>query len=115
MSNQVEVRKLMRKDEKGVQRQFMPETSVKAIIDIEEMIAGTSPVLSVNGKVGNVQITKEDLGLTHGPENPTYASETADGIITSELFMKLKEIVSDYNKGSLGGSAITIEPIEKEK
>ncbi|EOL41617.1 hypothetical protein [Enterococcus phoeniculicola] len=114
MSNQVDIRKLMKKDSKGVQRQFMPETSVKAIFDIEEMIAGTAPVLSVNGKVGNVQITKEDLGISQEPETIDIASESNDGIITSALFLKLQQIISDYDSGLLGGSAITIEPVGEE-
>lgn len=81
-----EIKKLMEKDENNIDRQFFPETVPEAIIGLENIIEKGSAVLSVNGKIGAVLITKEDLGLEHALTELPYASEDNDGIITADLF-----------------------------
>lgn len=84
-----EIKKVMEKDEHGIDRQFFPETVPEAIIGLETIINEGTAVLSVNGKVGAVLITKEDLGLEHALTELPYASEDKDGIITAELFRNI--------------------------
>ncbi|MGM0284897.1 MULTISPECIES: hypothetical protein [unclassified Enterococcus] len=84
-----EIKKLMEKDENNIDRQFFPETVPEAIIGLETIVKEGAAVLSVNGKIGAVIITKKDLGLEHALTELPYASEEKDGIITSELFRKI--------------------------
>lgn len=91
-------KRMMETDEKtGVQRQFFPITHASAVLGLEEIIAGEATVLSVNGKIGAVVITKEDLGLENVLTELPYASEEDDGIITSEMYQKI------LNSGEGGG------------
>lgn len=83
-------KRMMETDEKtGVQRQIFPITHVSAVLGLTEIIDGESPVLSVNGKIGAVVITKEDLGLDNVITELPYASETESGIITAEMYQKI--------------------------
>lgn len=83
-------KRMMETDEKtGVQRQFFPITHASAVLGLEEIIAGEATVLSVNGKIGAVIITKEDLGLENALTELPYASEEDDGIITAEMYQKI--------------------------
>lgn len=83
-------KRMMETDEKtGVQRQFFPITHISAIIGLEKIISGQSKVLSVNGKIGAVVITKEDLGLGNVITELPYASESEDGIINAEMYQKI--------------------------
>ncbi|HAR0175314.1 TPA: hypothetical protein ACHBAR_002959, partial [Enterococcus faecium] len=83
-------KRMMETDEKtGVQRQFFPITHASAVLGLEEIIAGEATVLSVNGKIGAVVITKEDLGLENVLTELPYASEEDDGIITAEMYQKI--------------------------
>ncbi|HIB1875570.1 TPA: hypothetical protein ACWWCM_003190, partial [Enterococcus faecium] len=83
-------KRMMETDEKtGVQRQFFPITHVSAVLGLEEFMAGDAKVLSVNGKIGAVVITKEDLGLGNAITELPYASEENDGIITAEMYQKI--------------------------
>lgn len=84
-----EIKKLMEKDENNIERQFFPETVPEAIIGLETIVKEGTAVLSVNGKIGAVIITKKDLGLEHALTELPYASEEKDGIITSELFRNI--------------------------
>lgn len=79
----------METDEHGVQRQLMPITHASAVIGLEKIIAGEAKVLSVNGKIGAVMITKSDLGLENAITELPYANETTDGILTAEMYQKL--------------------------
>lgn len=80
---------MMETDDQGVQRQFMPITHVSAIIGLEKFVAGETKVLSVNGKIGAVMITKSDLGLENAITELPYADESNDGIITAEMYQKI--------------------------
>lgn len=83
-------KRMMETDEKtSVQRQFFPITHASAVLGLEEIIAGEATVLSVNGKIGAVVITKEDLGLENVLTELPYASEEDDGIITAEMYQKI--------------------------
>lgn len=83
-------KRMMETDEKtGVQRQFFPITHASAVLGLEEIIAGEATVLSVNGKIGAVVITKEDLGLENVLTELPYANEEDDGIITAEMYQKI--------------------------
>ncbi|MFZ4867286.1 hypothetical protein ACOYYY_12655 [Enterococcus lactis] len=83
-------KRMMETDEKtGVQRQFFPITHVSAVLGLEEFMAGDAKVLSVNGKIGAVVITKEDLGLGNAITELPYESEENDGIITAEMYQKI--------------------------
>lgn len=85
----VKSKRMMETDEHGVQRQFMPITHASAVIGLEKIIAGEAKVLSVNGKIGAVMITKSDLGLENAITELPYANETTDGILTAEMYQKL--------------------------
>ena len=82
-------KRMMETDEHGVQRQFMPITHASAVIGLEKIMAGETKVLSVNGKIGAVMITKSDLGLENAITELPYANETTDGIITAEMYQKI--------------------------
>ncbi|MDT2597838.1 hypothetical protein [Enterococcus dongliensis] len=83
-------KRMMETDEKtGVQRQFFPITHISAIIGLDKIISGQSKVLSVNGKIGAVVITKEDLGLGNVITELPYANEMEDGMITAEMYQKI--------------------------
>lgn len=83
-------KRMMETDEKtDVQRQFFPITHVSAVLGLTEIIDGESPVLSVNGKIGAVMLTKEDIGLGNAITELPYASETEPGIITAEIYQKI--------------------------
>lgn len=84
------LKRMMETNEKtGVQRQFFPITHISAIIGLDKIISGQSKVLSVNGKIGAVVITKEDLGLSNVITELPYASEMEDGILTAEMYQKI--------------------------
>ncbi|MDT2490736.1 hypothetical protein P7D72_01575 [Enterococcus avium] len=85
----VKSKRMMETDEHGVQRQLMPITHASAVIGLEKIIAGEAKVLSVNGKIGAVMITKSDLGLENAITELPYANETTDGILTAEMYQKL--------------------------
>ena len=81
---------MMETDEKtGVQYQFFPITHISAIIGLDKIISGQSKVVSVNGKIGAVTITKSDLGLENAITKLPYANEVEDGIITAEMYKKI--------------------------
>lgn len=82
-------KRMMETDEKGVKRQFFPISHVSAIIGLDKIISGQSKVVSVNGKIGAVVLTKEDLGLGNAITELPYASEMEDGIITAEMYQKI--------------------------
>ncbi len=63
--------------------------NASAVIGLEKIIAGEAKVLSVNGKIGAVMITKSDLGLENAITELPYANETTDGILTAEMYQKL--------------------------
>lgn len=110
----IEIKRVMEKDAKGVDRQIYPITHVSAVDGLDEIMEGSaSKVLSVNGKTGAVVITKEDLGISSN-ENLPIADEDTAGAITAEMFNKLSSLIADYEQGKLGGSAISFEPIENE-
>lgn len=75
--------------ETGVKYQFFPMTDVSAVSGLEKMISGQSKVVSVNGKIGAVVITKSDLGLENAITKLPYANETEDGVITAEMYKKI--------------------------
>lgn len=75
--------------ETGVKYQFFPMTDVSAVSGLEKMISGQSKVVSVNGKIGAIVITKSDLGLENAITKLPYANETEDGIITAEMYKKI--------------------------
>lgn len=85
----VKLKRMMETDEAGVKRQFWPWTHASAVIGLEKFISGETKVLSVNGKIGAIVITKSDLGLENAITELPYASETADGILTADLYQKL--------------------------
>lgn len=103
-----EVKKVMEKDANGIDRQIFPETVPEAIIGLNDLMAGESNVLSVNGKIGVVVITKEDLGLENAITELPFASEESDGIITAEMYLKI--LNSGGGAGSDGHTAILLEP-----
>ncbi len=84
-----EIKKVMEKDEEGIDRQIFPETVPEAIIGLEQIIKDGTPVLSVNGQTGAVLITKEMFGLENALTELPYASEETDGILSAALFRKL--------------------------
>lgn len=92
MSNNVEIRTLMKKDDKGVQRQFYPQTHIEAIDGLAEVLNGTN--------------------IISAGSNNNFASESQDGIITAEMYGKLLRIIEEYEEGKLGGSGISFEKID---
>jgi hypothetical protein len=85
-----EIKRMMETDEEtGVKYQFFPMTDVSAVSGLEKMISGQSKVVSVNGKIGAIVITKSDLGLENAITKLPYANETEDGIITAEMYKKI--------------------------
>lgn len=82
-------KRMMETDEKGVKRQFFPISHVSAIIGLDKIISGQSKVVSVNGRIGAIVLTKEDLGLGNAITELPYASEMEDGIITAEMYQKI--------------------------
>lgn len=82
-------KRMMETDDKGIKRQFFPITHISAVIGLDKIISGQSKVVSVNGKIGAVVITKEDLGLGNAITELPYASEMEDGIITAEMYQKI--------------------------
>lgn len=92
--------KLMKVEKNGVKRQVFPETHAYAIVGLEKMILGKAPVLSVNGKTGNIVITKESLGIENS------------GNLNEEQGVLLTKMLEDYSAGKLGGSAISFEKVE---
>lgn len=76
-------------EETGVKYQFFPMTHISAVLGLEKIISGQSKVVSVNGKIGAVVITKSDLGLENAITKLPYANETEDGIVTAELYKKI--------------------------
>lgn len=105
----VKSKRMMETDASGIQRQFMPITHASAVIGLEKIILGQSKVVSVNGKIGAVVITKADLGLENALTSVPYANESEDGIITAEMYQKiLNSGAGDYvlpiaNDEKLGG------------
>lgn len=88
----VEIKRLMETDDRDIERQIFPITHVSAILGLEEIASGDSPVLSVNGYTGAVVITKEMLGLGDVITQLPYATEDTDGIITAEIFNKIQNM-----------------------
>lgn len=85
-----EIKRMMETDENtGVKYQVFPISHVSAILGLEKIVSGQSKVVSVNGKIGAVVITKSDLGLENALTELPYANETKDGIITAELYQKI--------------------------
>ena len=90
----VEIKKLMQKNDDGTSDQFYPETHVAAILGLSGFLKdtfgtgiGVGPgVSSVNGKTGVVFITQKDLGIV-------LATSTSDGLLSSELYQKIKELI----------------------
>lgn len=82
-------KRMMETDDKGIKRQFFPITHISAVIGLDKIISGQSKVLSVNGKIGAVVITKEDLGLGNVITELPYANEDQSGIITAEMYQKI--------------------------
>lgn len=91
-----EIKKLMEKDKDGIDRQIYLEIVPEAIIGFDKIIAGDSKVLSVNGHVGAVVLTKKDLDLENAITELPYASENADGIVTSEIYKKILNSSGSY-------------------
>ena len=81
-------KRMMETDEKRVYNANSFQSHASAVLGLEEIIAGEATVLSVNGKIGAVVITKEDLGLENVLTELPYASEEDDGIITAEMYQK---------------------------
>lgn len=102
-------KRMMETEASGVKRQFFPITHISAVIGLDKIISGQSKVLSVNGKVGAIVLTKEDLGLGNVITELPYANEMEDGIITAEMYQKiLNSGAGDYvlpiaNDEKLGG------------
>lgn len=90
----IEINKTMKKNKNGTQDQFYPETIVDAVIGLSDALedAGKGVVTSVNGKVGAVNLTAADIGING---NKVYASETQDGIITSETYKGILNNTTD--------------------
>lgn len=90
----IEINKMMKKNKNGTQDQFYPETRVDAVIGLSDALedAGKGVVTSVNGKVGAVNLTAADIGING---NAVYASETQDGIITSETYKAILNNTTD--------------------
>lgn len=85
----VKTKRMMETNENGEQFQFFPITHYSAVLGLSEIVAGQSKVLSVNGKIGAVVISKSDLGLENAITELPYASEENDGILTAEMYQKL--------------------------
>lgn len=85
----VKTKRMMETEENGVERQFYPITHASAVRGLEKIIAGQSKVVSVNGKIGAVIVTREDLGLENALTELPYATAETDGIITAEMFQRL--------------------------
>lgn len=85
----VKTKRMMETEENGVECQFYPITHASAVRGLEKIIAGQSKVVSVNGKIGAVIVTREDLGLENALTELPYATAETDGIITAEMFQRL--------------------------
>ncbi|TFJ48751.1 hypothetical protein CKN73_07350 [Carnobacterium divergens] len=101
----IDVVKMMETDEKDIKRQVYPETTVNAVEGLSEALgtAGKGQVTSVNGKIGAVNLTPKDIGLT-GSGVP-YASATTDGIITKEMYVQLQRLINAEK------NSVTIEKV----
>lgn len=82
-------KRMMETEASGVKRQFFPITHISAVIGLDKIISGQSKVLSVNGKIGAIVLTKEDLGLGNVITELPYANEMEDGIISAEMYQKI--------------------------
>lgn len=96
-----EIKKLMERDEKGIDRQYYPETVPEAITGLDKIITGKSPVLSVNGQTGAVNLSRNDIGISESM------------LLSSEFRAVLEQVVADYQEGKLGGS-IELEKVEED-
>ena len=93
----VETRKLMQKKSDGTDEQYYPETHVVAVLGLMELLkkyqgeAGwQSAVNSINGKTGDVFITRQDLGIV-------LATSTSDGLLSKEMYLKIQEMNDAQN------------------
>lgn len=99
----VEIKKLMQKNDDGTSDQFYPETHVAAILGLSGFLKdtfgtgiGVGPgVSSVNGKTGVVFITQKDLGIV-------LATSKNDGLLSSELYQKIKELIDSPSSSNPG-------------
>lgn len=103
----VEIKRVMEKDEKGVDRQIYPITHVNAVEGLDELGNVEPLVKSVNGKVGNVIITPADLGITE--TGAPIASETQDGMITAEMYRKIISLL----ESPPGSGGISLEKVNE--
>lgn len=103
----VEIKRVMEKDEKGIDRQIYPMTHWTAVMGLDEFIKGETPVLSVNGQAGHVSITKESLGIE-------LANNVEDGLLESALYIKLQEMVNWYEETGKNLGDITAEQVPGE-
>lgn len=97
----VETRKLMQKKPDGTDEQYYPETHAVAVLGLMELLntyqvqsGGTSAVASVNGKTGDVVITRQDLGLI-------LATGASDGLLSKEMYQKIQDLSDNPDAGSL--------------
>jgi|AKZA01.1.fsa_nt_gi hypothetical protein len=97
-----EIKKIMEKDEKGIDRQIFPETVPEAVIGLEKIIKGEVGVLSVNSKTGVVNLRGADIGITN------------EMLLSADYRSILDQIIDDYRSGKLGGSSIEFVKVERE-
>lgn len=108
-----EIKKVMEKDADGISRQIMPETVAEAVHGLEKYLGninGKTGVSSVNGQTGQVNLTKEDLGIK-------AVSENEAGLLTSNQFMKIVEIITWYEEigKNLSQSDIIVEKVDEDE
>ncbi|EGO8740846.1 hypothetical protein [Enterococcus faecalis] len=100
----VEIKRMMETAESGVQYQYYPLVHVDGVVGLDKVVKGQGKVNSVNGRVGDVILTPSDLGL---PNDIV--------LISKDEYQKLKQIISDYEAGKLGGSGVEFEKVEGDE
>lgn len=93
----IEIKRIMEKDDSGVNRQIYPITHISAVEGIDALGNQEATVKSVNGKKGDIWLTPQDLGISES--GVPIASETQDGILTAEMYRELKEVIEHINNG----------------
>lgn len=93
----IEIKRIMEKDDSGVNRQIYPVTHISAIEGLDAVGNQDVLVKSVNGKTGHVLLTAQDLGITES--GVPIVSETQDGMLTAEMYRDLKELIEHINNG----------------
>ncbi|EAG6737998.1 TPA_asm: hypothetical protein GIM07_01485 [Listeria monocytogenes] len=85
------ISKMMSTRSDGSQEQFYPETHAQGIVGLTEYVSGQIPagVASVNGKIGEVKISANDVGAANDVHMHANATTELSGFLSAEDKAKL--------------------------